>query len=217
MTYTEFVCNQLRDSRVGDPIYTGVIAGRLATTYGLQPKEAAAATAVAFKRIMDDGDIANLRCYQKGIYYLTSVTPFGELGINKERVIADKYLLPNNGYETGFTVLHRMGLTSQLPRERCVATNKAGDCARMDAKLGVMVRPPKTVVTEANKAYLQFLDALDLMDKAPVDAEHPYAMLAAYITRMGLRYDILLSLAHKYYNKKTILQLAHTASEGGVQ
>ena len=216
MTYTEFICRQLNDFPTGQPVYTGDIAEKLAAEYGLQHKEAAAATAVAFKRIMDDAILPNLRFFQKGIYYFTAVTPFGEVGIDKERLIADKYLLPNNGYETGFAVLHQMGLTSQLPRERCVASNKATECARMDAKLGVMVRPPKIRVNEKNKAYLQFLDSLDLLDKAPVDAEQPYVLLADYARQAGLEYEMLLSLADQYYNKKTILELAHTASGGGI-
>ena len=148
---------------------------------------------------------------------MTATTPFGEAGINKERLIADKYLLPDAGYETGYTMLHRIGLTTQLPRERCIATNKASDCARMDHKLGVMVRPPKTAVTKANKVYLQVLDVLDLMDKAPIDAEQPYKLLASYIHQVGAKYEELLSLAYRYYNQKTILQLAHTAGEGGAQ
>lgn len=216
MTYIEFICNQLNGFQTGQPIYTCDIAAKLAEEYGLQQKEAAAATAVAFKRIMDNKNIPHLRFYQKGIYYFTTVTPFGEVGINKERLIADKYLLPDNGYETGYTMLHHIGLTSQLPRERCLATNKATDCARMDHKLGVMVRPPKTAVNGANKTYLQVLDVLDLMDKAPVDAEQPYVLLADYIHQTGLKFEILLSLADRYYNQKTILQLAHTASEGGM-
>ena len=171
--------------------------------------------AVAFKRIMDSGAIPLLRFYQKGVYYLTEATPFGEVGIDKERLIADKYLLPDNGYETGAAMLHRLGLTSQLPKERCLATNKAIDCARMDAKLGVLIRPPKTKIDSHNKTYLQLLDVLDLMDKAPVDAPRPYALLANYIQRARLRYDLLLSLADRYYSKRTIIQLAHTASEGG--
>ena len=51
------------------------------------------------------------------------MTPFGEVGINKEQLIADKYLLPNIGYETGFTVMHQLGLTSQMPRQRILAPN----------------------------------------------------------------------------------------------
>ncbi len=216
MTYTEFICNRLSDFQKGQPIYSGDLAAMLAAEYGLPQKEAAAATAVAFKRIMDDAAIPNLRFYQKGIYYLTAITPFGEVGINKEHLIADKYLLPDTGYETGYTILHRIGLTSQLPRERCIATNKATDCARMDHKLGVLVRPPKTTVNKANKAYLQILDVLDLMDKAPIDAEQPYVLLANYIHQADIKYEILLSLADRYYNKKTILQLAHTAGQGGM-
>ncbi len=217
MTYAEFICTRLEGFPVGQPIYTGDIAVKLAEEYKLSAKEAAAATAVAFKRIMENEQQPNLRFYQKGIYYCTARTPFGEVGINKERLIADKYLLPDNGYETGFAILHRMGLTSQIPRERCFATNKVSDCARMDTKLGIMVRPPKTRINGENKAYLQFLDALDLMDKAPVDAEQPYALLANYIKRAELKYEHLLALADRYYNKKTILQLAHTAGEGGLQ
>ena len=37
-----------------------------------------------------------LRCYQKGVYYRTAATPFGEIGINKEQLIADKY--PSSRY-----------------------------------------------------------------------------------------------------------------------
>ncbi len=217
MTYIEFICNCLNGIQTGEPIYTSDIAGKLAEEYGLQKKGAVAATAVAFKRIMDDETISRLRFYQKGIYYLTAITSFGEVGINKERLIADKYLLPDIGYETGYTVLYRMGLTSQLPRERCIATNRATDCIRMDQKLGVMVRPPKTTVTKENKAYLQILDVLDSMDTAPVDAGKPYALVADYIRQAKLDYEVLLCLAKKYYNKKTILQLACTAGEGDIE
>lgn len=47
--------------------------------------------------------------------------------IHTKQLIADKYLINDMGYETGLTVLHRMGLTSQMPRERVVASNRASD------------------------------------------------------------------------------------------
>ena len=121
-TYVDFTCDILKKEAVGTPIYTNHVAQQLGTAYQLEDKEAAAATAVAFKRIMDGAVLPELRCYQKGIYYRTTVTPFGEVGINKEQLIADKYLLPNIGYETGFTVMHQLGLTSQMPRQRILAT-----------------------------------------------------------------------------------------------
>lgn len=215
-TYIDFICDVLKKAPAGTPIYTHQIADELATVYQLDSKDAAAATAVAIKRIMDGKVIPKLRCYQKGIYYLTAVTPFGELGINREQLIADKYLLPDIGYETGFTVMHRLGLTSQMPRQRILATNMAKDCMRTDKKLGVTIRPPKVKITAENKAYLQVLDVLEMLDKAPVDGGQPYEIIAKHIHGQQLRYGTLLAIADNYYNKNTVLQLAHTASAGGM-
>ncbi|MCM1466778.1 MAG: hypothetical protein NC086_01420 [Alistipes sp.] len=214
-TYTAFVCEQLGDVSAGIPIYTGQIAKKISTVYSLSEKAAAAAAAVAIKRIIDNRLLPDLRCYQKGIYYRTVATPFGETGINKEQLIADKYLLPDIGYETGLTVLHQMGLTSQMPRERVLATNIAKDCMREDKKLGVVIRPPKVPVTAGNKDYLQILDALDIVEKAPVNEEYPYQIIAEHIQKKSLQYKILLAFADQYYNRNTVLCLAHTANMGG--
>lgn len=213
MTYAEYVRNFLEQQEQGAPIYTDEIADAVAADYKTDKKKAAAATAVAIKRIMDKGELPDLRCYQKGVYYRTVVTPFGEMGISREKLIADKYLLPDNGYETGLRLLHHMGLTTQMPTEHLLATNVAKDCVRYDSKLGVSVCPPKAPVNAENKAYLQTLDALDLLDKAPVDAQNPYTILADHIQKNGLQYETLLYYADKFYNRKTIIRLAHTASQ----
>ena len=99
MTYAEYVRNYLKHQEQGAPIYTDEIADAIAADYEIDKKKAAAATAVAIKRIMDKGELPDLRCYQKGVYYRTVVTPFGEIGISREKLIADKYLIPDNGYE----------------------------------------------------------------------------------------------------------------------
>ena len=213
MTYTEFVKAYIRGQHPGDPIYTDRIAEVAAAEFGIDKKKAAAAVAVAVKRIMDGGLFPDLRCYQKGIYYRTVSTPFGEMGISREKLIADKYLLPDQGYETGLGFLHRLGMTTQMPAERLLATNAARDCVRYDEKLGISICPPKTMVNAENKAYLQILDAMELLDKAPVDAQAPYALLAAHIRRNALQYENLLFYADRFYNRKTVLQLAHTAGQ----
>ena len=95
MTYTDYICELLLQKPIGMPIYTKIIAASLAEKFNLKNKEAVAATAVAMKRIMDSKAISELRFYRKGIYFRTVTTPFGERGINKESLIADKYLLPD--------------------------------------------------------------------------------------------------------------------------
>ena len=213
MTYTEYVRNYLEQQEQGVPIYTDEIANAVAADYSIDKKKAAAATAVAIKRIMDKGELPDLRFYQKGVYYRTAVTPFGEIGINTEKLIANKYLLPDKGYETGLRLLHHMGLTTQMPTEHLLATNAAKDCVRYDNKLGVSICPPKAPVNSENKTYLQTLDALDLLDKAPIDVQNPYTIIANHIRKNGLQYETLLYYADRFYNRKTIIHLAHTASQ----
>ncbi len=211
--YIEFVCELMTMQETGKPIYVNEISSCVAETYNIPLKKAAGAVSVACKRIMDGNLLPELRFYQKGIYYRVTLTPFGETGIDKEQLIEDKYLKNNAGYETGLVVLHRLGLTTQIPNERILATNRAGDCARMDKKLGVVIRPPKVEVNAENKQYLKILDVLDILDHAPVDADHPYNIIGEYIERLGLEYVKLLALANNYYNRNTVLQLAHVAGE----
>lgn len=212
--YTDFICEKICVVPEGIPIYTRQLAEKIAVAYQLSKREASVATAVAVKRVMDKGVIPELRCYKKGVYYRTAATPFGEIGINKEQLIADKYLLPDIGYETGLTILYKIGLTSQMPRERILATNVAKGCMRTDRKLDVIIRPPKTIITAKNKDYLQVLDMLELVEKAPIDEKHPFEVLADYIQKKELQYIILLALADRYYNYRTLLCLEHTANKG---
>jgi len=214
VTYVDYVCGELKKAKPGMPIFVSRLSEGLAAANELRLPAASAATSVAVKRIMDSNLIPDLRCYQKGIYYRTAVTPFGELGIDKEQLIAEKYLKPHIGYETGPGLLYRIGLTTQLPRERILATNAAKNGTRLDERLGVIIRPAKTEVNADNKDYLQILDAMDCFGKAPIDAEKPFAVLADHIRRKGLAYEKLLSFADRLYNKNTILQIAHTAAEG---
>ena len=215
-TYIEFVCETIRQADVGMPIYTKRIAPILAKNTELDETAAAAAVAVAMKRIQERVLIPELRMYQKGIYYRSAQTVFGEVGINKEQLIADKYLLPNKGYETGLAILHQMGLTTQMPKERVLATNEVKECARTDKKLNVVIRPPKILINNRNKGYLQTLDVLEMLDQAPIDTANPHLAIDTHIRNKGLRYDVLLALADQYYNRQTVLHLAHTAKEGGV-
>lgn len=182
----------------------------LATAYGMDEKKAKAATAVAFKRILDDNNDSFLRKYKKGIYYRTEKTPFGEYGIDKKKLIQQRYLDGSNGYETGYKILHRLGLTTQMPGGTEIATNRAKE-KRYDKELGVVVRPPKTVVSMDNLLYLKILDVLALMDKAPVDADDPYGVISDYIEENKLDFIRLVGFASKYYGRDVLEKTAKTA------
>ena len=94
-------------------------------------------------------------------------------------------------------------------RIRVIHQENAGMCAARNLAMSM-----------AEGEYIAFADnddvmELDLLEKAPVDEEHPYEVIAGYIQKKGLHYQILLALADQYYNYHTVLRLAHTASMGG--
>lgn len=214
MAYTDFIMTYINENEVGNPIYSSEIAHQLAVQFGLTEAKASAAVAVTMKRMMDKHLQPRLRFYQKGIYYLTDMTPFGEVGINTEQLIADKYLIHDQGYEAELTFLYRLGMTTQIPKNRELVTNHVKNCARYDKRLGVTIRPPKTQITPENKLYLQLLDALEKVDKAPIDAIQPYKTIATYIQKRELQYETLLALSDQFYTKNILQHIARVASEG---
>ncbi len=214
MTYIDFVTEQIKHIEPGTPIYIADLAVLLAEKFDLKINKANAATSVAMKRILDRKYFPYLRFYKKGIYYFTIDTPFGEVGIDKEQLIQRKYLSHDTGYETEYTALYRLGLTTQVPAERVIVTNKTKEGLRMDKNLGVYTRCPKTEITKDNKNYLQVLDVLGLIDKAPIDAEEPYILLSNYLVSRNLRYDKLLALANRYYPQNAAIEIARIANAG---
>lgn len=210
-TYISFIQGIILERDIRKPIYISELSKCVSKEYDLTLEKATAAVSVALKRIMDANSIPELRFYQKGIYYRSVSTPFGDVGIDKEQLIQDKYLYDDNGYEGGLNLLNKLGLTTQIPNKRVLVTNKASDCARTDKKLNVVVRPPKTEINKENKQYLKVLDALDTFEDAPIDVEEPYVVVRNYISQLGLEYSKLLAMANNYYNKNTILQLGKVA------
>lgn len=91
-TYTDFVIQEIKKIPNGEPIYIDEIANTLVDFYGIEKKKASAATSVAMKRIIDGNKIKGLRIFKKGVYYVANETPFGETGIDKEKLIFNKYL-----------------------------------------------------------------------------------------------------------------------------
>ena len=95
-------------------------------------------------------------------------------------------------------------------------TNVVAHGARKDKVLGIVTKAPKIAVNKDNKRYLQILDVLELLNRAPVDAEEPYQIIAELIDKLGLSYRMLLALAGEYYNGNTVKQLSKTAIAGGL-
>ncbi len=216
-SYVQFIKEKIGRFDIGTPILVRDLGREIAEAYGIEEKKANAAAAVAIKRIIEGGAVPELRCFAKGIYYLAKNTVFGETGINKEKLIDIKYLSGGNGYETGATVMHKLGLTSLMPAERTFVSNCVQNRIKKDEMLDIIVKAPKTGVTRDNSKYLQFLDLLDIYDDVPVDAKEPYTILSDFVQANSLNYGKLLNIADLHYNRDTVIRLAHVAGSQGAR
>ena len=206
-TYISFIQDLILEKEIRKPIYISYLINCVTKEYDLTLEKATAAVSVALKRIMDANAIPELRFYKKGIYYRSVSTPFGDVGIDKEQLIKDKYLYDDNGYEGGLNLLNKLGLTTQMPNKRVLVTNKADNHFDADKELDVVVHSPKTVINKENKRYLMVLDILEQINDAPIDIEDPYRLIRDYINQLGLDYSKLFVLANNYYDKDTVTQL----------
>lgn len=121
--------------------------------------------------------------YDTGIYYIpedspqsenqlktelnkitTPPAPFSSTDIAEKKYIFDKgeYF----GYYTGFVFANAMGLTTQVPFVREIASNNSGGIKRKIEIAGTkfILKEPRTIVTNENHQILQFLDLMNDYD-----------------------------------------------------
>ena len=117
---------------------------------------------VNMARLEKEGQIMRLT---KGIYCRRVKTAFGYYTPDKETLFCKQLLRKENeiiGYETGLSALNRIGLVSQMPKRRCIATNL--HTKRIPEGMQIEIRKPPIVVNSGNFRYLQILDAIRELD-----------------------------------------------------
>jgi hypothetical protein len=106
------------------------------------------------------------------------------------------------GYETGPSLMNRLGLISQMPRKKWIATNNYTLPVPKDVE--IEIQKPRIPVTHENYKYLQILDIIEDMDRAPIDAAAPEEILREKSKSAGLLPDRMILFARKFYPTKTL-------------
>ena len=154
----------------------------------------------------------------KGIYCRRVKTAFGYYTPDKETLFCKQLLRKENeiiGYETGLSALNRIGLVSQMPKRRCIATNL--HTKRIPEGMQIEIRKPPIVVNSGNFRYLQILDAIRELDMAPVDTAKPIDVVRATVEEFTLKTEMLILMARKYYGQKTLLRTIDILLEGSYE
>ncbi|MBP3041053.1 hypothetical protein J9303_16425, partial [Bacillaceae bacterium Marseille-Q3522] len=102
--------------------------------------------------------------------------------------------------------MHKLGLTSHLPKFKYIATNTAQKQrgSRVHIELKVIVQKPRIKVTNDNYIYLQVIDAIENKDKVLIDAHNPYELINDYIEKHNLDFGKLIGMATKNYSMEVL-------------
>lgn len=150
--------------------------------------------------------------YQKGIYYVAVNTPFGRSGIRYSELLKRKYLVDGDrviGYETGPSYMNKMGLTTQMPADTFLATDRTKGAEES----GIVIVKPVTQINNENYRYLQFLDMLDNRMKVKIEADNYRDILRGYIDAHSLNFERLMYYARYYKNNRIYSGIAELARE----
>jgi predicted transcriptional regulator of viral defense system len=203
-TYGEFTTNKIADIPYGQPFQTDIIAEAMAEEYAIPVHKAKPITNVTLKRLADRGLIER---FQKGVYYRAKQTVFGKARPSEDILEAQLLTRRGNeiiGYETGLSLMNKIGLTTLVPKKREIATNAY---RKNINDRYIIARKPVITVNAGNFRYLQLLDVIRDLPDAPVDAENPKALLHAFAEKNGLDTVETLTYAKQHYSQKTLLNL----------
>lgn len=161
-------------------------------------------------------DAEKVKRFDKGIYYLPKKSIF-KSGSKPtlEKVLEYKYMRDNGrrcGYFSGLLFFNQMGLTTQVPMQYEIVSNKATNEYRETslAKSRIIIRKPKVPVTEKNYMALQFLDMLKDVDAySEVSGTALQKRLYQYMLDAGLAISDLESY-FSYYPDKLYKNLIKT-------
>ena len=156
-------------------------------------------------------DNPNFLRYKKGIYYRAKSTLFGPSVINQMKLIDRIYLSEGNvvqGYETGPSLINKIGLTTQVPRYSFYASNKNRVSYSNNS---IKILKPVTKITNENYKYLQILDVIDNKYGVPFEVHNPQEIIRNLMDENDLDFEHLLYYAVFYKDDKIYKKIAELA------
>lgn len=148
-----------------------------------------------FKVLCDNGEIMR---FDTGIYYLQGNMQLkGGIPLSASEVARYKYISRNdqvNGYYSGYTFANQLGLTMQVPYTIEIVSNQASaKCREVSIRnQKIILRKPRTKITQENCDILQLLDLLkDWNQYVDDDTDRAAGRIFAYVKKLNvMRSDV---------------------------
>jgi hypothetical protein len=202
--YSDILLEYIDKNEVEQPITTEQITKYVINKTGNDEPSTKKTVNVNMARLEKAGFIARVA---KGVYARRIKTAFGYYTPSNE-VLYCKHLIHDDtgiiGYETGLSILNRIGLVTQMPKRRYIATNLY--TKKVPTEFQIEIKKPTMKIDEKNYRYLQLLDAIRDLSQAPVDAINPDEIIKGIANQFNLNTDRMILMARRYYDKHTLVK-----------
>lgn len=142
------------------------------------------------KRLVDDGKLMR---YIEGVYYIPKKSSLlGKALLDVNKVIMKKYIRNDKdiyGYYTGLTFANQIGLTTQVPFVKDIATNKESSRSRKVEikKFPINLKSPRVLINKENYKILQVLDVINEWEKwSEYNTQETFKILNRYIASSNI-------------------------------
>ena len=186
------------------PVTTDIVTAYMVEKTGEPADKVRKTVNVNLARLEREGVVSRIA---RGVYCKRIKTPFGDYVPSKDTIYGKWLVLDGDrviGYETGLSLMNQIGLVSQMPRKKSIATNNY--TLPIPKDVGIETQKPRATVNTDNFKYLQILDIIDGMDEAPIDAPAPEEIIRKKTDNAGLLLNRLILYARKFYPAKTLVK-----------
>ena len=150
-----------------------------------------------------------IKTFYKGIYYKPQKNIFGEMPLDKDKVIRKKYLEDKKGnikgYISGAKLFNKLGLTTQVPNITEIVTNEATGINKYNnKKLNIIIKTPKIKLNNQNYLYLQLIEIIANKEKINIESKNYYEIIMKFIKENNLDFEKIIKYSRETKNKKVM-------------
>ncbi|MGN1298278.1 MAG: DUF6088 family protein [Clostridia bacterium] len=209
MNYNEIVYEYINNCNLDEPLFLEEIKQYVINNYKNDEINILKNINVIINRMCKND---NLKQFYKGIYYKPVKNIFGEMPLDKNKVIIKKYIKDENGYIkgyiTGAKLFNQLGLTTQVPNIINIVTNECKNYNEYkNEKLGVIIRQPKIKINNDNYKYLQLFDIIYNKDQINIEVDNEDEIIYNFIEENKLDFEKIIKYARETKNKKVLEKL----------
>ncbi len=164
-----------------------------------------------FKTIKKAEEKNEIRCFERGVYYIPEKTFFGQSSISPDQVALKKYIRNGNdvyGIYSGLILLNSFGITTQVPNQIEIITNNETTRRREIQISGrtFVIRKSRCEITKRNVSAYMILQLFCDMSDEDLNDKLLVKKIKSFIDEKNVSIKQLMKLS-AYFPGKTIKRM----------